>query len=152
MFLKRLFSPRRPPAAFTADLGGEEAARLEAEFLRCLDRDGGALATSRLLEALAELFDRLSPDGRRVFAHVVATIDRAAKKTAGDRYTRIEESEYFGRASTKLAILDAFEPPRMRLLRMLRETDRGPALLAALREAGESDLAADIESIGGETG
>jgi hypothetical protein len=150
MFFKRFFASPAPKTVFSRDLPGDEPAALRAELRRCLDRDGGTLASHRRLERLVALFDDLSDAGKTAYAEAVATLNDAVAKSSGERYSRIEESEYFGRASTKMAILDTFEPARKRLLAMISEQPAGPSLLDRLRAIGPADMAAEIDGLAGE--
>ncbi len=147
MFLKRFFVSPAPNPLFSRDLQGDEPEALRIEFRRCLDRDGGILASHRRLKRLVKLFDDLSDAGRTSYAEVVAKLNDTAAKSNAERYSRIEESEYFGRASTKMAIFDAFEPARKRLLAMISEQPAGPRLLDRLRAICPADMAAEIDGL-----
>lgn len=144
MFLKRLFGPRPPSFQFSADLPDDEPARLHEVFDDCLSRKGGTLATDRRTKALAELFSKLSPTGKKRFAGEIEARDDTAVQATLNSYAEIEEAELFGRARDRMAIFDALERPRLRLLSMLAATPDGPHILAEI--AGISNgLAEDIE-------
>ena len=134
MVLQRLLASlfaRPAPPSFTPDIPGVEAEILAAEMQACLNRSGGALATIRRTAALAGLFGGLSAVG----------------KHAADRYSEIEEAELFGRSSSKLSMLDAFETPVRRMLAALNGTTNGPALIAEIREISDDDLKNQMDNL-----
>ena len=151
MFLRKLFAgrarPGRDPAPFSADLGGDDDARVSAALRECLARTGGERATAQRAAGLVRLFIRLSPDGRARFAHILDEMNETDAVDAMSRYSRIEEAELFGRPSSKLAIFDAFEPPRRRLLLHFRDAPGGDAMLTALRDISTGGLAGDIADV-----
>lgn len=143
MLLQRLVASlfeRPAPPSFTPDLPGAEIEVLAAEMQACLNRSGGALATIRRTAALAGLFRDLSMDGKQRYVETLKSLDAAGGKSAADRYSEIEEAEMFGRSSSKLAMLDAFETPVRRMLAALNGTADGPALIAEIREFSDDDL------------
>lgn len=150
MFFGRLFASlfaRPAPPSFTRDLPGAEAEVLAAEMQACLNRSGGALATIRRTQALAGLFGGLSAVGKQRYVDALKSLDAAGGKSAADRYSEIEEAELFGRSSSKLAMLDAFETPVRRMLAALNGTADGPALLAGIREFADEDLINQFENL-----
>jgi malonyl-CoA decarboxylase len=150
MLFDRLFASFRkaaPPLTFDPDLSGDDAERLRAEMQACLNRAGGTLANLRRMEALSDLFGRLSPEGRRVYVAVLAALDRKAAETTSERYSEIEEAELFGRSSSKFAILDAFETPRRRMLAMLKGTKNGAGTMADIRAISDDDLTSEIDTL-----
>lgn len=150
MLFDRLFSNFRksvPPPTFTPDLGGEDAERLRAEMQTCLNRAGGTLVNLRRMNALADLFGRLSPEGRGVYVNVLGTLDKKAAKATSERYSEIEEAELFGRSSSKLAILDAFETPQRRILAMLKGTKNGAQTIEEIRAIADDDLKKNIDTL-----
>lgn len=143
MVIQRLFAAlfeRPAPPSFTPDLPGEETEALAAEMQACLNRSGGALATIRRTTALAGLFGDLSMDGKQRYIETLKALDAAGGKSAADRYSEIEEAELFGRSSSKLAMLDAFETPARRMLAALNGTANGPALIAEIKGLSDDDL------------
>ena len=143
MIFRRIFAPlfaRPAPPAFTPDLPGDETRVLADEMQACLNRTGGTLATLRRAQALADLFGRLTPSGRQIYIATLKSLDAAGGKSTADRYSEIEEAELFGRSSSKLAMLDAFETPVRRMLTMLIGTKAGSALIAELTEYADEDM------------
>ena len=150
MLFQRLFASlfaRPAPPGFTPDLPGAEAELLATEMQACLNRSGGALATIRRTEALAGLFGGLSADGKQRYVDTLKSLDAAGGKSAADRYSEIEEAELFGRSSSKLAMLDAFETPVRRMLAALNGTANGTALIAEIREFSDDDLQNEITNL-----
>lgn len=143
MLFQRLFGSlfaRPAPPAFTPDLPGDETDTLADEMQACLNRRGGTLTTLRRAEALAGLFAGLSAEGKHKYIETLKSLDAAAGRAVGDRYSDIEEAELFGRPSSKLAMLDAFETPVRRMLAALNGTANGPALISEIREFSDDDL------------
>jgi len=151
MFFRRLFShllaPPVPPPTFSTDLAGDDPAVLRAEMQACTHRDGGTLATVRRAQALAELFGKLTADGKQIYIDLLIGLDTAAPASAADRYSQIEEAELFGRSSSKLAILDAFERPTRRMLTLLNDSGRGAQVIAEIREVSPTVFQEDIDKI-----
>lgn len=143
MFLQRIFAgllARPAPPSFTPDLHGDEADVLADEMQACLNRRGGTLMTLRRTEALAGLFGGLSPDGKQRYIDTLKSLDAAGGAAAADRYSEIEEAELFGRSSSKLAMLDAFETPVRRMLAALNGTANGATLIAEIAALADDDL------------
>ena len=150
MFLQRIITSlfaRPAPPSFMPDLPGDETMVLAGEMQACLNRSGGTLATLRRTNALAGLFTGLSADGKLRFIDVLNSLNAAGAKAATDRYSDIEEAELFGRSSSKLAMLDAFETPVRRMLAALNGTTNGPALIAEIRELADDELADQMNSL-----
>lgn len=132
MFLRRLFATRPPPFQFSADLPDDEPMRLHDVLNDCLSGKGGMIAAARRTNALAGLFTKLSPTGKARFTAAIESLDGDAVATAMNSYSDIEEAELFGRARDRMAIFDALERRRLRLLTMLAETPDGPQILAEM--------------------
>ncbi|MFT5489282.1 MAG: hypothetical protein ACI9JL_002574 [Paracoccaceae bacterium] len=150
MVLQRLLASlfaRPAPPSFTPDIPGVEAEILAAEMQACLNRSGGALATIRRTAALAGLFGGLSAVGKQQYVDALKSLDAAGGKSAADRYSEIEEAELFGRSSSKLSMLDAFETPVRRMLAALNGTTNGPALIAEIREISDDDLKNQMDNL-----
>lgn len=150
MLLQRLFGSlfaRPAPPAFSPDLPDDETEILAAEMQASLNRSGGTLMTVRRTEALAALFPGLSATGKRRYIDVLKSLDAASGKSTSDRYSEIEEAELFGRSTSKLAMLDAFETPVRRMLAALNGTENGPALIAEIRELADEDLLKQLISL-----
>ena len=148
MFFQRILSglfARPAPPRFTPDLPGDETDVLAAEMQACLDRRGGTLMTVRRTEALAELFGNLSPEGKQRYIDVLKSLDAAGGAAAADRYSDIEEAELFGRSSSKLALLDAFETPVRRMLAALNGTENGQAVIAGISDLADEELRSQIK-------
>lgn len=142
-----LSTPPPSPPAFTPDLDGDDTDKLRAEFRHCLDRTGGTLTTARRAEALSELFLRLTPAGQHKYVNTLRSLDAGAPQTTSDRYSQIEEAELFGRSSSKLAILDAFDPPQRRILGMLSATRDGARTIQSLRSIADDELKSSIDTL-----
>ena len=150
MLFDRLFPSFRkaaPPPTFTPDLGGDDAERLRTEMQTCLNRAGGTLVNLRRMEALADLFGRLTPEGRRTYVTVLVMLDKKAAEATSERYAEIEEAELLGRSSSKLAILDAFETPQRRMLAMLNGTKNGAATIEDIRAIADESLKNKIDTL-----
>ena len=151
MFFRRLFAPLLarpvPPPKFSTDLSGDDPAVLRAEMQACTHRDGGTLATARRAHALAELFGKLTAEGKQIYIGLLIGLDDAAPASAADRYSQIEEAELFGRSSSKLAILDAFERPTRRMLTLLNDSGLGAQMIAEIRAVSPTVLQEDIDKI-----
>lgn len=150
MLFQRIFTSlfaRPAPPSFMPDLPGDETDVLAAEMQACLNRSGGALATVRRTEAIARLFAGLSADGKRRYIETLKSLDAAGGKSASDRYSDIEEAELFGRPSSKLAMLDAFETPVRRMLAALNGSENGPALISKIRELADDELISQMNSL-----
>lgn len=151
MLFRRLFAPFLappvPPPVFTPGLGGDDAEHLRLEMQACLNRTGGTLATARRAEALCDLFEKLTPDGQHSYIAVLKSLDATAAVVTSERYSQIEEAELFGRSSSKLAILDAFESPQRRMLGMLKGARNGARTIAALRSVADDDLKLSIDTL-----
>jgi hypothetical protein len=150
MLFDRIFSSFRktaPPPIFDLNLAGENAERLRAEMQTCLNRTGGTLTNLRRIHALSDLFDRLTPEGRRKYVSVLGTLDKKAAQATSERYSEIEEAELFGRSSSKLAILDAFETPQRRMLAMLKGTKNGTAVITDIRAIADDELKREIDTL-----
>ena len=150
MFFQQFFTSlfARPVApTFTPDLAGVETGILATEMQACLNRDGGALATIRRTTSLARLFDGLSADGKRRYVETLKSLDAMGVKSAADRYSEIEEAELFGRSSSKLAILDAFETPVRRMLAALNGTADGPNLIKKIMQYSDESLKKHIRNL-----
>lgn len=143
MLLQRIITSlfaRPAPPSFTPDLPGAETDILASEMQACLNRSGGTLMTLQRTKALAGLFAGLSADGKQRYIDVLKSLDASGGKAATDRYSEIEEAELFGRSSSKLAMLDAFETPVRRMLAALNGTTNGPSVIAAIRELADDDI------------
>ena len=141
--------PTRP--VMSADLGGDDEARLLADMRACLD-DGSVVGTRRRADALADLYLRLAPPGQARFVRAVGALGDDPGTAAGGlsepgAFARMEELELFGRASSKLAVLEGLEPPRRRLLKLFAGTARGPEMLDAMRRHADDGLSAEIDRI-----
>lgn len=150
MAIRALFSAlfaRPAPPAFTPNLPGGETAVLAAEMQACLNRTGGTLATARRTEALAGLFAGLSPTGKERYVETLQSLDAASGRSVADRYSDIEEAELFGRPSSKLAMLDAFETPVRRMLAALHGTKNGIALIGEIATFADGDLKIKTEEL-----
>lgn len=146
MFLRRIFKRPAPRATLSPDLPEHDLIRIRADFEACLEGKGGALAVARRIAALTELFGNLSETGRARFAETICAIDTAAPPIA-DRYGRIEETEYIGGPAGKLAIVDAFVPPRRRLLILFEASEGGTGMLTALRDIVTEEVAQEISDV-----
>lgn len=144
---KRLFARPEPPPTFSPNLGGNDAERLLSEMRDCINRVGGALTNARRANALADLFGKLTPAGQRQFIAVLKRLDDIGAENTADRYSQIEEAELFGRSSSKLAILDAFESPVKRMLWQLQSSRDGAKAIAGIREAGDRSLNEIIDNL-----
>lgn len=144
---RRLFARAAPPPSFSPDLGGDDPGRLRAEMQACLDRAGGTLTNVRRAGALSDLFDRLTPAGQRRYVAVLQSLDETAAEATSQRYSRIEEAELFGRSSSKLAILDAFETPRRRMLEQIKSARDGARTITALRAVADDETRKIIDSL-----
>lgn len=147
MLFNRLFGRAPPPPSFSADLGGNDPDRLRAEMQACLNRAGGTLTNIRRATALSDLFNRLTPEGQHTYISVLKSLDETAAEATSERYSQIEEAELFGRSSSKLAILDAFETPQRRMLEQIKSARNGVEAIAALREIGDDELITNIDSL-----
>lgn len=147
MFFHRLFGRAAPPPSFSADLGGDDPDRLRAEMQACLNRTGGTLTNVRRAGALSDLFNKLTPDGQRRYIGVLKSLDETAAEATSERYSQIEEAELFGRSSSKLAILDAFETPQRRMLEQIGSARNGARTIAAIRERADDDLKKIINNL-----
>ena len=116
MIFNKLFSKKPARLSFTPDMPESERQQLVSEFKDCANRQGGSLKNARRSQALAELFHRLSPAGKQVFADLLQSLNDAVQQATGERYAEIEEAELFGGSESKLAVFDMFETPRRRLL------------------------------------
>ena len=139
------FSERRSTASIPV---GEPRTpeQIVLEMRACLRLTGGVMATRRRIAALVEMFDGLDTKGRQGFADALNRLDEA-HHSSGDQYARLEETELFGRASSKLAILETLEPPRRRMLSLLHGAKGGPALMQTLRQVADDDLSAEIDRV-----
>lgn len=147
MFLKRLFGAKRPKPASVAGSADDDAGRLRTEIQLCLARSGGAMATGRRVDGLVAWHRRHSPAARKTLGAVLSRLNDDAAEVAAAHYSKIEESEFYGRRSSRLAFFDAFETPRRRMLALIRDADGGRELLENLRAEAGADLAADIGDI-----
>jgi hypothetical protein len=147
MLFNRLFRRAPPPPSFSVDLDGDDPGRLRAEMLACLNRAGGTLANLRRAGALSDLFNKLTPDGQRRYVDVLTSLDETAAVATSERYSEIEEAELFGRPSSKLAILDAFETPQRRILGQLKATRNGAQTMDAIRQHADDELKKSIDTI-----
>lgn len=147
MWFKTLFSRPAPTLEFSPDLSGNDPNRLEAEMRACINRIGGTLTNARRANALAGLFQNLTPAGQRQFIAVLTYLDEDAAEQTSERYSQIEEAELFGRSTSKLAILDAFETPRKRMLSQLKSARDGDETLAAIREMADEDLKNEVDNL-----
>ena len=150
MLFQRIFDglfARPDPPRFTSDLPGDETSGLQREMQDCLKRAGGTLATVRRTEALANLFSGLSPDGKRLYVDTLKSLDGTGGRSAADSYSEIEEAELFGRPSSKLTILDAFETPVRRMLTALKGTSNGSALISEIKFFADEDLQNEIKNL-----
>lgn len=147
MFSIGFLRSRKTNISFSADLDGNDPARLREELGKCAAREGGRLATSRRMDALVALFGKLSPAGRARFAEIIERMDEEATDRTGASYSNIEFAEFVGRASSRMAFYDLFERPRRRVVALLADARGGRAMLAALREAAGDALQADIDEI-----
>ena len=141
--------PTRP--VMSADLGGDDEARLLADMRACLD-DESVVGTRRRADALADLYHRLAPPGQARFVATVGALgDRSGTPGGGlsepGAFARMEELELFGRASSKLALLESLEPPRRRLLQLFAATARGREMLDGMRRHADTGLSAEIDRI-----
>ena len=141
--------PRRP--VMSADLGGDDEARVLADMRACLE-DGSAVGTRRRAEALADLYRRLAPAGQARFVRAVSALDSDPGAVAGSlsepgAFARMEELELFGRASSKLAVLESLEPRRRRLLKLFAWTSGGREMLDAMRPHADAGLSAEIDRV-----
>ena len=147
MFFSKLFARADARPSFSPDLPGDERVALAREMADCADRRGGSLKNARRAQALAALFDKLSPAGKQVYVEVIEELNQTCRQAPGDRYSEIEETELFGGSGSKLGILDLFETPRRRLLSRLCETERGTELLGDIRLLASPETAEDISII-----
>ena len=147
MFLKRLFSSGQPVATFAPNLAGEDRQRLIAEMKACIERRGGEFKNARRVNALVDLFSKLTDDGKRVYAGIVDGFDEIAKEDIGEKYSKIEEAELFGGSASKLAVLDSFESPRRRLILLLNDTENGQSMLLELATIVSTESQKEINSI-----
>ena len=148
MFLKRLFSSGQPVATFAPNLAGEDRQRLIAEMKACIERRGGELKNARRVNALVDLFSKLTDDGKRVYAGIVDGFDEIAKEDIGEKYSKVEEAELFGGSASKLAVLDSFESPRRRLIQLLGNAGGGQSMLQELGKMVSDETLIEIfESI-----
>jgi len=148
MLFDRLFPNFRKtvaPPIFDPDLAGNDAERLRTEMQTCLNRAGGTLANLRRINAVADLFHRLTPEGCGVYVNVLGTLDQKAAKATSERYSEIEEAELFGRSSSKLTILDAFDTPQRRMLAMLKGTKNGARTIEGIRALADDSLKREID-------
>lgn len=147
MLFKRFFSAPAPVLQFSPDLGGDDTQHLLSEMKACLNRTGGTLTNARRANALAALFGKLTPAGRQRFIEVLNSLDETGAVSTSERYSQIEEAELFGRPSTKLAILDAFETPRKRILSQLKSARDGNQTIAMIRDLADDELSQEIDNI-----
>ena len=144
MIFNKLFSKKPARLSFTPDIPESERQQLVSEFKDCANRQGGSLKNARRSQALAELFHRLSPAGKQVFADLLQSLNDAVQQATGERYAEIEEAELFGGSESKLAVFDMFETPRRRLLSHLGSTENGSVLLAEIGTLADPDTREDI--------
>ncbi len=145
-----LAGPPRCPV-MSADFGGDDGARLLADMRACLD-DESVVGTTQRANALADLYHRLAPPGQARFVAIVGALgDRSGTAGGGlsepGAFARMEELELFGRASSKLALLESLEPPRRRLLQLFAATARGREILNGMRRYADTGLSAEIDRI-----
>lgn len=149
--LSRVLAGPPPRPVLAADLGGGDEARVLADMRACLD-DASAVGTRRRADALADLYRRLAPEGQARFVRAVGALGGKSGQAAGGlsepgAFARMEELELFGRASSKLAVLEGLEPPRRRLLNLFAGTPGGPEMLDAMRRHADAGLSAEIDGI-----
>ena len=146
MFFSKLFTRPKTELVFSKDLPENERAKLHDEMKACIERRGGTLKNSRRAQALSNLFGRLSPDGQLVYIQILETLNDDLPETSPEIYSKLEEAEMFGRSATKLAVLDAFETPRRRLIEILSRTESGPEALENISNLASREVTEDIKS------
>ena len=144
---KGLFSKHAPALSFSPDIPEQEKAQLLSELKDCANRRGGSLRNARRAKALADLFYALSPTGKEIFANLLAGTNDSAERSAGERYSEIEEAELFGGSDSKLAVLEMFETPRRRLLAHLGTTPGGKDLLHEISALSSPEVCQDISDL-----
>ncbi|MEE2996502.1 MAG: hypothetical protein VX700_05090 [Pseudomonadota bacterium] len=147
MLFKGLFSKNAPTLSFSPDIPEEEKASLLSELNDCANRRGGSLQNARRAKALGDLFNALSPTGKEIFANLLAGTNDSAERSAGERYSEIEEAELFGGSDSKLAVLEMFETPRRRLLAYLGTTPGGRGLLHEISALSPPEVRQDIRDL-----
>ena len=116
------------------------------EMQACLRQTGGVLATRRRIANLVDQYARLDPEHRMGFVKALNCLDDA-QRGSSDHYARLEETELFGRASSKLAIFATLEPPRRQMLTLLNGAKGGPELLLSLRQVADDELSTEINGV-----
>ena len=147
MFLARLFGVKAPQTARRPAPAPPGTGPLRAELELCLARHGGALSNARRVDGLVSRHRDATPAALTAFASDLAQLNDGAADRAAAHYSKMEESEFFGRRSSRIALFDAFETPRRRMLAFIRDANGGTDLLQRVRAVAGTELASDIDDI-----
>ena len=148
---------RDPFDDLTPGLSDADAKRVAVGLRACLMGRGGRMSTQRRCVALGQAYVALEPDGRLRFLNIIARDFAPDGASTLAAVADLDEfNDWRGPGARHNAAIEALEPPRKRLLRIMAEIQGGDALLnrmgADLRELTSPDgklaeLATELDEV-----